>query len=84
VFPVLQTVIAWTVLVVCLVLTTNSHFLLKSSVIAYLFYGLNGWADRDVAIHGVETQEKLEKISREMKTVFGIGDGGAFRFRRVE
>lgn len=91
ILPVLETVLASTLLIICIVMTRstagngNGNGLpqLKTSVIAYFAYPTSGWTEGEIALQGKQTSEKLEQLSKGMNARFEPDEKGRWKFRRV-
>ncbi|KAK4210783.1 hypothetical protein QBC37DRAFT_291761 [Rhypophila decipiens] len=86
ILPVLETVLASGLLVICIVATRSTENglpQLKTSVIAYLAYPTRGWTEEDMAIAGKQRSEKLEELSKGMNARFVADDQGRWRFWRA-
>lgn len=82
IFPMAETLLVVILLGKSMVLTSEQP-LLKTSLIALLVHGLDGWTKEDVAISGREDAEKLEHLAEHMNArLVDDGDGG-LRFTRV-
>jgi hypothetical protein len=83
ILPLAETALGAILLVITIVITRQQP-LLKTSVIAYLTSGLEGWTedDLDVARPRNVTQEKLEDLAEGMRARLEEDVGGRLRFRR--
>ncbi|KUI72490.1 hypothetical protein VM1G_07622 [Cytospora mali] len=80
--PMAETLLVVVLLGVSMVLTAGEP-LLKTSLIALLVHGLDGWTKEDVAIEGREDEHKLEHLAEHMNARLRDDGDGGFRFVRV-
>lgn len=82
ILPFAETLLVVVLLGVSIFLTSGQP-LLKTSLIALLVYGLDGWTKKDVAIAGGEDTDKLKHLAENMNARL-VDDGeGGLHFARV-
>lgn len=79
IIPVVETLTTAIILVYCIVLSMHRR-LLKTSLIALLVHGLEGWSADEINIPDDEDVEKLETMAKGMKAKFAEGSDGRLRF----
>lgn len=82
VLPLAETVLTCVLLAVSIA-TTSSEPLLKSSVLAFLFYPLEGLKVEDPNMNEPDTVSKLERRSKAITAKLEPGEAGRFNFRTV-
>lgn len=81
--PLVEVVLACLLLVITII-TTLKQPLLKTSEIALLVHGLEGWSKEELLISGKETGEELEHLAHGMLTRLETNRDGERRFTRVD
>lgn len=82
ILALLEVVVA-ALLLIATILVTRGQPLLKSSVMALLVHGLDGWDVGEAKAGRLDTEKDLERRSRSMTAVFGLDDNGWLRFTRT-
>jgi len=86
IWPLAEILMVIVLLVITMAQTRNQP-LLKTSVAALLFHGLDGWRRQDldawIPKGKLENMESLDKVTENMAARFQEDDGGVLRFRRV-
>jgi hypothetical protein len=71
-----------TVLLVISIFVTNETPLFKTSVIAFLVHGLDGWEQNELDVQRPETVEKLTHLSEGMVVKFAQNDDRVLKIVR--
>lgn len=82
--PVAAVALALSLFFATVVLTRQTP-LLKDSLLALLFYPLMGWAEDEVYVNGLQTNEKLQKLAGTLRGRLEIdADQGRYRIVKEE
>lgn len=82
IIPLVETLTTAVLLVSCIILSRHSR-LLKTSIIALLFHGLDGWSADEINLPDSEDSEKLETVAEGMRARFREDGGGWLRFSKA-
>jgi len=81
IMPLAEALLAAILLIISILLTRGEP-LLKSSVLALLVHGLDGWTDDELEVEQPETGEKLEHLGKGMTARLGPDVNGRVKFVR--
>lgn len=79
IIPITETLATAVLLVYCIVLSKHCR-LLKTSLIALLVHGLDGWGADEIVLPDSEDAEKLETVAEGLRARFIEDDKGRLRF----
>ncbi|KAF2966525.1 hypothetical protein GQX73_g7072 [Xylaria multiplex] len=79
--PLAEIILTVLLLIISIILTRKQS-LLKESVTALLFHGLEGWSEADLRVDSPETIEKLSKHASRMKARLAEDGRGHLKFTR--
>ncbi|KAL1849650.1 hypothetical protein Daus18300_013209 [Diaporthe australafricana] len=82
ILPLAET-LGTTVLLITTMVLSRHHRLLKTSIIALLVYGLDGWRADEIKIPDPEDAEKLEAMAHVMRARLMDNGNGRFQFVRA-
>jgi hypothetical protein len=82
ILPILETLLAAVLLIMSIIMNRGRSYLYKSSSIALLFHGLEGWKESELPVQGVETPEHLEEKAKTLKAVLTRGTEGSLKLVR--
>lgn len=82
IIPIVETLTTAVLLVSCILLPRHSR-LLKTSLIALLVYGLDGWSADGINLPDSEDAEKLESMAEGMRARFMEDGDGRLRFSKA-
>ncbi|KAG6355710.1 hypothetical protein INS49_003674 [Diaporthe citri] len=82
IIPLVETLTTAVLLVSCIVLSRHSR-LLKTSLIALLVHGLDGWSADEINLPDAEDSEKLETVAEGMRARFIADSDGRLRFSKA-
>lgn len=83
IIPLVETLATAVLLVYCIVLSKHRR-LLKTSLIALLVHGLDGWSADEIKLPDSEDAEKLEAMSEGMRARFMENGDGRLRFFKAK
>lgn len=81
ILPIAETLLTAVLLAISILLTRHQP-LLKTSVIAFLMHGLEGWSDDELEVASPETTGSLQTIAKGMMASFEEDSQGRLRFMR--
>ena len=81
ILPIVETLLTAVLLAISISLTRHQP-LLKTSVIAFLMHGLEGWSDDELEVASPETVDSLQTIAKGMTASFEEDSRGRLRFTR--
>lgn len=82
IIPLVETLTTAVLLVSCIILSWHSR-LLKTSLIALLVHGLDGWSGDEINLPDSEDSEKLEAVAEGMRARFMEDGDGRLRFSKA-
>lgn len=82
IIPLVETLTTAVLLVSCIMLSRHSR-LLKTSLIALLVHGLDGWRADEINLPGSEDAEKLETMAEGMRARFMEDGDGRLQFAKA-
>lgn len=83
IIPLVETLATAVLLVYCIVLSKHRR-LLKTSLIALLVHGLDGWSADDIKLPASEDAEKLETMAEGMRARFLENGDGRLQFFKAK